>query len=179
MTKEALRQMQLVIETSQNPNEVSMAKKVANILNLAMKDKLLPEVAGPLHSKFSLDRDTHKVTTHRGDQGNLGPIKSDLLFSMMAHMGHVVTPRMFVGEVTAWSGFDSAEVNHSLKVHVSGLRRELGKLGLEDETFYYGYILTVPKNGYVLVDTAVSAHKEKYARYIHIPGAIKRTKLYH
>lgn len=174
MTKEFLHMAQ-ELGTTSNPDHQRGAQIVHRVVTRLINKGLLPESFPfsdvldirymgldklgdePTHSRFSFDNRSGIITNLQGEAVQLSSTERKIFMLLFLHVGEVVPTLHFNQSINDWHVADG-ESNNVLRTNIRRIRAKCSGIGLNDDEFPKGYILSVRNSGYALLDPANPEH---------------------
>lgn len=175
MTKELLDYARKLEVSSTNPDHERGARLLQGVIANLMAEGFLPDsypfsdtldlgdmglerlLERPTHSRFTFDNESGMITNLEGEVKQFTPTEKNVFSILLDNMGSVVTKEDIIKGVAIWGNVEESRISE-LKSYVKRIRRKLDFLGLYDEQFPKGYILTLRGGGYGLFDPSIPEH---------------------
>lgn len=175
MTKEFVSMAREIEQRASDPQHRKGARLLRDFVVKLRQEDLLPESFRfrgvsyeysvgesvhtiPTHSKFAFTPSTGVIALPGADRFEvLTPTQSAIFSSLLKRAGHLVTHEE-ISDDSKLQGYSKKELQEWLKVNMRRIRIAMNKLGLFDNDFPDGYILTVHGRGHVLVDPENKEH---------------------
>lgn len=166
MTKEALRQMELSAQQAKTGEGKKAAADIAELIRRYMdRDIILRHVVENPHSKMIFDEASLTITGPHGDALGFRKKEMKLMEMLVSRTGTVVLTGELHQNIPGWSKYGVTTENSPLKAVVNVIRPKLVRIGLCDDDFPGGYLVTVPGKGYAMVDPADPLQVARFKQY--------------
>ncbi|MBP7832317.1 MAG: helix-turn-helix domain-containing protein [Candidatus Levybacteria bacterium] len=118
-----------------------------------------------VHSRLSINQGTKMIDTKYGERIHLSDTDFEVLKIYILNVGNVLVYADFVG-VPGWQNKpENLAANH--RASFSRLRSKLYQVGISDENFPDGYLLTIRGHGTTMVNPDLPSHIQQFKPYVY------------